>query len=76
MGYQHVADEVQDMYLTGHKQEAAATIPIELVEEVSLIGPMDKIAADLRRWDDTVVTVLQLSGPPTLLAAMAELVAN
>jgi len=51
-------------------------IPIELVEEVALIGPMDKIAADLRRWDDTVVTVLQLSGPPTLLAAMAELVAN
>ena len=76
MGYQHVADEVQDMYLTGHKQEAAGTIPIELVEEVALIGPMDKIAADLRRWDDTVVTVLQLSGPPTLLAAMAELVAN
>ncbi|WP_419552560.1 LLM class F420-dependent oxidoreductase [Candidatus Poriferisodalis sp.] len=76
MGYQHVADEVQDLYLNGRKQEAAATIPVELVEEVALIGPMDKIARDLRRWDDTVVTTLQIAGPPKLLEAMAELVAD
>ena len=76
MGYQHVADEVQDLYLDGRKQEAAATIPVELVEEVALVGPMDKIARDLRRWDDTVVTTLQIAGPPRLLEAMAELVAD
>ena len=74
MGYQDVADQVQEMYLTGRKNEAAAAIPLALVEEVALVGPLDKIAEDLKRWDDTVVTTMQVSGPPQLLTTVAELV--
>ena len=74
MGYQSVADEVQECYLTGRKDAAAAAIPLSLVEEVALVGPVDKIADDLDRWRDTVVTTLQVSGPPSLLRSIAEVV--
>lgn len=74
MGYQHVADRVQELYLEGKKVEAAASIPLELVEEVALVGPLDKIRDDLQRWNDTVVTTMQVSGPPQLLETIAEVV--
>jgi len=74
MGYQDVADRVQELYLTGRKDDAAAAIPLALVEEVSLVGPPDKIAEDLTRWNDTVVTTMQIAGPPRLLEMVAELV--
>ena len=72
MGYQDVADQVQEMYLDGRKNEAASAIPLALVEEVALVGPIDKIAEDVTRWDDTVVNTLQVSGPPKLLETIAE----
>ncbi len=74
MGYQDVADQVQECYLSGRKDEAAASIPLSLVEEVALVGPIDKIADDLQRWDDPVVTTLQVSGPVPLLRTIAEVV--
>mgnify|MGYP003310629615 CR=1 FL=1 len=74
MGYQDVADQVQEFYLTGRKDEAAASIPLSLVEEVALVGPIDKIAEELQRWRDTVVTTLQVSGPTSLLRTIAEVV--
>jgi hypothetical protein len=60
--------------LTGRKEQAAAAIPLSLVEEVALVGPLDKIAKDLQRWRDTVVTTLQVSGPISLLRTVAEVV--
>ncbi len=74
MGYQHVADKVQEMYLAGRKAEAASSIPLELVRQIALVGPLDSIANDLELWDDTVVTTLQVGGPPKLLEALSELV--
>ena len=43
MGYEDVATKVQELYLEGKKQEAAAAIPLEMVEDVALVGPPDKI---------------------------------
>ena len=74
MGYEDVAVKVQELYLQGRKNEAIASIPTSLVEEVSLIGPEAKIAEDLTKWEDTCLTTLLLSGPPTLLRKVAELV--
>ena len=37
--------QIQDLYLAGKKDEAAAAIPRELIEQLSLIGPPDKIRA-------------------------------
>lgn len=74
MGYQDVADKVQELYLQGKKAEASAAIPLALVEEVALVGPLSKIAEDLTKWEDTVVTTLQVSGSPALLETIAEVV--
>ena len=73
MGYEDVAAKVQELYLDGRKAEAVAAVPLQLVEEVALVGPVDKIRAELARWEDTVVTTMMVSGPPQLLRLMAEL---
>jgi F420-dependent oxidoreductase-like protein len=74
MGYEDVAVKVQDLYLAGKKAEAVAAIPTSLVEDVALIGPVDKIREELCAWEDSCVTTLLLSGPTQLLRTMAEIV--
>ena len=49
MGYGDVADKVQNLYLEGKKAEAAASIPLEMVEDVALVGPAGKIREELER---------------------------
>ena len=48
-GYEKEAAEIQDLYLSGHKKEAAEKVPAELLEGTSLCGPegyiKDKVAA-------------------------------
>ena len=39
MGYADLADEVQELYLAGKKDEAAALIPDELIDEVTSSEP-------------------------------------
>src|SRR4030081_83313 len=39
MGYEQEVAEIQDLYLSGKKDEAGAKIPTRLIEELSLIGP-------------------------------------
>ena len=38
-GYEKEAAEIQDLYLSGKKDEAAALVPAELLEATSLCGP-------------------------------------
>ena len=73
MGYESVADAVQEAYMSGRKDEAAGLIPVELVEKVALIGPTDKIRDDLMAWEDSVVTTIMVGGPPQVTRLMAEL---
>ncbi len=74
MGYEHEIAEIQDLYLAGKKDEASARIPFELIETMSLIGSRDKIADDLSRWRESVVTTLLIDGDAATLRTAAELV--
>jgi F420-dependent oxidoreductase-like protein len=74
MGYEDVALQVQDLYLQGKKQEAAAAIPLAMVEDVALVGPPDKIRGELDRWKETCITTFLVSGPKQVLAPYAELI--
>jgi F420-dependent oxidoreductase-like protein len=74
MGYEAEAKRCQDLYLEGRKDEAAAALPIKLVEELALIGPPDKIRHDLDAWRDSIVTTLLVGGTPQMLRQAAELV--
>ena len=74
MGYEAEAREIQDLYLAGKKDEAAATVPQSLIEETTLIGPKEKIRDDLEMWRESCITELQLYGDVNTLRTMAELV--
>lgn len=71
MGWGEVCEQVQQLYLAGRKEEAIAAIPLEMVEDVALVGPPDKIKEDLARWEKTVMTSMLIQGPPELVTALA-----
>lgn len=74
MGYEEMVAKVQDLYLDGRKDEAAAAIPRELIERLSLIGPPDKIRHDLEPWRESIVTTLLVAGDANLARTAAEIV--
>lgn len=74
MGFEAECARVQEHYLAGRKQEAAAAIPLAMVEAVALVGPRAKIAEELAAWRSSLVTTMLVSGDASKLAAIAELV--
>jgi F420-dependent oxidoreductase-like protein len=74
MGHGDLVEEIQDLYLGGNKHEAAAKIPADLIDELSLVGPPGKIKDRLELWRESIVTTLLVSGEPVTLRAAAELV--
>ena len=74
MGYGAEARKIQELFLDGKKDQAAAAVPTKLVEQLSLIGPPDKIRHDLEAWRDAGVTSLLIVGTPEVLRQAAELV--
>lgn len=74
MGYEAEVAKIQDLFLDGHKDDAIAAVPRSLVEEVALVGPLDKVRGELEAWRETVMTTMLVSGPPDHLRAVADLV--
>ena len=74
MGYEAEVQKIQELYLGGHKQEAAAAVPTRLLQQLTLIGPADKIRDDLEAWRDSSVTTLLVGGDAATLRTIAELV--
>ena len=74
MGYEADVEKIQELYLSGHKDQAAAAVPTRLLEQLTLIGPADKIRHDLEAWRDSIVTTLLVAGDPPTLRTIAELV--
>jgi len=74
MGYEDAVAKIQDAYLNGRKDEAAAAVPTELVEQLALIGPVDKIRADLEAWRESRVDTLLIGGGIDQVRQAAELV--
>src|SRR5262249_25262630 len=50
IGYEAAAATIQDLYLDGKKNEAAAAVPDALIDEISLIGPPARIRDRLQAW--------------------------
>jgi F420-dependent oxidoreductase-like protein len=60
-GYEDEANSIQDAYLAGRKDEAAALVPADLVEKTSLIGPAGWVAERLEAFRETGVTTLNVT---------------
>lgn len=63
-GYGEVANDIQDLFLSGRKAEAVAAVPDELVREVSLIGPRGFVKERVAAFAEAGVTTL-LATPVT-----------
>jgi alkanesulfonate monooxygenase SsuD/methylene tetrahydromethanopterin reductase-like flavin-dependent oxidoreductase (luciferase family) len=67
-GFEAEAQEIQDLYLAGQKEEAARAIPSALIDLVSLCGPADAVRDRLAAFRDAGVGTL-LVAPMTFSAA-------
>jgi F420-dependent oxidoreductase-like protein len=52
MGYETAARSIQDFYLSGEKVRAAAAVPDQLVDDIALVGPADRIRDRLQAWKE------------------------
>jgi F420-dependent oxidoreductase-like protein len=58
MGYEQAAEQVQKLYLGWEHEAAAAAVPVEFIDETSLLGPAERIADRMRQHAAAGVTTL------------------
>lgn len=59
-GFADAAERIQELYLAGRKEEAAAAVPDEWVDAKSLVGPPERIKQRYRAWEDSGATGLYI----------------
>jgi F420-dependent oxidoreductase-like protein len=72
MGYEAECAKIQELYLEHKKDEAIASVSTAMVEDVALIGPKDKIRADMAAWEETVLDTILFRGDVASLEAVAD----
>ena len=72
-GYGEHAARVRELFMAGDRDAAAAAVPDELADEISLCGTPDRIASRLKAWvDSPVTTVIAGTQDPTALKILAD----
>jgi F420-dependent oxidoreductase-like protein len=76
LGYEEAAVKIQDLYLDGKRNEAMAAVPDAMVDEVHLVGPVDRIKDRLSAWREAgklrhVDTMLIGAGQPEAIELVA-----
>jgi F420-dependent oxidoreductase-like protein len=76
-GYEAEAKLIQDLYLDGKKEEAAAAVPLELLRAISLVGPAgyvkERLAAFAEAGATTVIVNPLQPGREGRVAAVSQL---
>ena len=73
LGYEGQCAKIQDLYLNGARNEAIRAVPTALVEDVALIGPREKVASEVPRWKETLISTALVSGPASQYPLILEL---
>jgi F420-dependent oxidoreductase-like protein len=60
-GYEAEAREIQDLFLAGDQVAAAAKVPAAFVDEVALVGTVERIRDRLAAWRESGATTLLVS---------------
>ncbi len=70
-GFEEAATAIQDLYLDDRKDEAAAQVPDQLIDEMALVGPIPRILDRLEAWKSSRVDTLILgTNQPEVLEAL------
>lgn len=64
-GYEAEAAEIQDLYLAGHKDEAAAKVPDALLDATTMCGPEGYVRDRIAAYREAGVTHLNVTPIPT-----------
>ncbi|MGA4842309.1 LLM class F420-dependent oxidoreductase [Streptomyces sp. G45] len=74
MGYEDQARRVRELFLAGRREEAVRAVPDAFADEISLVGPRERIAERLQEWRAGPVTdLLVLASDPGTLRVLADL---
>ncbi|MFT6274721.1 MAG: F420-dependent oxidoreductase-like protein [Halioglobus sp.] len=73
MGFSNEAEEIQDLFMAGKKDEAIAAVPTEFADEISLSGPKDRVKEKIKDWQNSSVTSLLVNGDSQMLRDIAEI---
>jgi F420-dependent oxidoreductase-like protein len=60
-GWEKEAEEIQDLYLAGKKEEAASKVPFELIQKMSLIGTESWVKERLAAMKSSGITTLNVT---------------
>ena len=60
MGFGEAAQEIQDLFMLGKRDQAFAAVPDELIDEIALCGPKERIRERLQSWIDSPVTQINV----------------
>ncbi len=77
MGYEEEVEQIQTLYLSGEKEQAASAVPAQLIDLTNLIGPPERIRERLSAWKSaeqrgSLDMMLITSSQPEALTLMAE----
>jgi F420-dependent oxidoreductase-like protein len=79
-GFEEAAEEVQNLYLSGKKDEAAAALPGELIDKTALVGPVEHVKERLELYREAGVGTLittpiapDMEGRSKMMRALADL---
>lgn len=75
LGWEAESFEIQERFLAGDRKGAAAAVPDEFADEISLVGTAERIHDRLAAWKESPVTMLMVgTAEPSNLRQIAELV--
>jgi F420-dependent oxidoreductase-like protein len=58
MGYEAETERIQQAFLAGEKDKAAAAVPDSLVEDITLVGSTERVREEVARWEEAGVSML------------------
>jgi len=73
-GFEKEALKIQELFFDGNRERAIAEVPDEFADEISLVGPAERIRDRLAAWEESpVTTLLVMGGDATTIRTLADL---